>query len=100
MLAKTLDKLCRNYAHQLDMLYFGIGHSASEQPSRLMNTDQLLTTILTVALHHVTSCTSGLATFRQVLASHFQQKSQRICIEDRKPPSHFLSKSFQQAQLM
>ena len=100
MLAKTLDKLCRNYAHQLDMLCFGIGHSASKQPSRLMNTDQLLTTILTAALHHVASCTGGLATSRQVLASHSQQKFQRICKEGRKLPGHFPSKSFQQAQLM
>ena len=100
MLAKTLDKSCRNYAHRLGMLYFGIGHSVSKQPLHLMNTDQLLTTILTAALHHVASYTDGLATFRQVLAIHSQQKSQRICKEDRKLPSHFPSISFQRAQLM
>ena len=100
MLAKTLDKSCRNYAHRLGMLYFGIGHWVSKQPLRLMNTDQLLTTILTAALHHVASYTGGLATSRQALANHSQQKSQRICKEGKMLPSHFPSKSFQQAQLM
>ena len=82
------------------MLYFGIGRWVSKQPLHLMNTDQLLTTILTVALHHVASCTGGLTTFRQVLAIHSQQKSQRICKEGMRLLDHFLSKSFQQAQLM
>ena len=100
MLAKTLDKSCRNYAHRPGMLYFGTSRSVSEQPLHLMNTDQSLTTILTATLRHVASCTSGLATSRQVLASHSQQKSQKICKEDRKLPGHFPSKSFQQAQLM
>ena len=100
MLAKTLDKSCRNYAHLLGMLYFGTSRSVSEQPLHLMNTDQSLTIILTATLHHATSYTSGLTAFRQVLASHSQQKSQRICKGGRKLPSHFPSKSFQQAQLM
>ena len=100
MLFRTLDKSCRNYAHQLGMLYFGTGHSVSKQPLRLMSTDQSLTTILTAALLHATSCTGGLAAFRQVLANHSQQKSQRICKGGRKLPSHFPSKSFQRAQPM
>ena len=100
MLAKTLDKSCRNYAHRLGMLYYGTDHLVSKQPLHLVNTDQSLTTVLSVALRHVASCTSGLAAFRQVPANRSQQKSQRICKEGTMPPSHFPSKSFRQAQLM